>query len=91
MARSKITFEDILRWFALSGAVALVGSCLVAAFGFATGVLVPEYSGTLLRFLIAVLVVTAPYAELIERREQRLRRMSLEERLGFVPHAAQGR
>jgi hypothetical protein len=41
--------------------------------------------------MFAVLLVTAPYAELLEIRERRLRRMPTEERLGFQPHAAAAR
>jgi hypothetical protein len=86
MTRPRIEFEDILRWFAIAGTVALLAVFAVAGFGFATRTLVPVYTSAVIKFLFAVLLVTAPYAELLERREQRLRRMSLEERLGFVPH-----
>jgi hypothetical protein len=84
VAGQRIRYEDVLRWFALGGEIALAAAVAVAVVGLATDLLEPVY-GTSLRFLVAVLVVTAPYAELLELRERRLRRLSLEERLGFVP------
>jgi hypothetical protein len=86
MTRPRIEFEDVLRWFAIAGGVTLVVVFAVAGLGLATRMLAPVQASSLLRFLFALLLVTAPYAELIERREQRLRHMTPEERLGFVPH-----
>jgi hypothetical protein len=87
MQRRSIEFEDVLRWFAIAGAVAFVGSIGVALLGYATRTLAPFYGSTL-RFLFAVLLLTAPYAELVEIRERRWRRLSLEERLGLASHDA---
>ena len=87
MRRLAIRFEDILRWFAVAGAVALVGTLGTAFLGLATRTLAPFYGSTL-RFLYAVLVVTAPYAELLEVRERRVRRMPIEERLGLTVRSA---
>ncbi len=84
----RVRYEDLLRWFALAGEIAFLGAVAAAVLGLATDALEPFYGSTL-RFLFAVLLVTAPYAELLEVRERRLRRMSPEERLGFAPHAAQ--
>jgi hypothetical protein len=87
MTHRRIEFEDVLRWMALAGAGTLVGAVLATTLGLATKTLAP-YDGSTLPFLFAVLVVTAPYAELLEVRARRLRRMSVDERLGFVPHDA---
>lgn len=87
MERRSIEFEDILRWFAIAGAVAFVGSLGFTLVGLATRTLAPFY-GTTLRFLVAVLLVSAPYAELLELRERRWRRLPLEERLGLTVHGA---
>jgi hypothetical protein len=83
----RVRYEDLLRWFAVAGEIAFFGAVAAALLGLAMDVLEPFYGSTL-RFLFAVLLVTAPYAELLEVRERRLRRMSLEERLGFAPHVA---
>ena len=83
MTRRRIEFEDVLRWFALAGAISVLGAAAVSLLGFATGTLVPFYGSTL-RFLIATLLVTAPYAELLEVRQRRFRRMTAEERSGFL-------
>ena len=88
MARSKLEFEDVLRWFAIAGGVTLLVAFAIAGLGLATRMLAPVHGSSLLRFLFALLLVTAPYAELMERREHRLRRMRPEERFGFVPHGA---
>jgi hypothetical protein len=87
LAGQRIRFEDVLRWFALAGEIAFAGAVVVAIVGLAIDALEPFYGSTL-RFLFAVLLVTAPYAEMLEVRERRLRRLPLEERLGFVPRAA---
>jgi hypothetical protein len=79
--------ERLLRAFALAGAAALIAALVVAALGTVTRTLAPFY-GTTLRFLVAVLVVTGPYAELLERRSKHLRRVPAEERLGFAPRDA---
>jgi hypothetical protein len=76
--------EGLLRTLALAGAATLIGALLVAALGTLTHTLAPGYGSTL-RFLVAVLVVTAPYADLLERRTKRLRRIPIEKRLGFAP------
>ena len=76
--------ERILRIVALSGASTFLGSLAVAVVGTMTGALTPFYGNTL-RFLVAVLVLTAPYAELTERRSRRMRRLPTDERLGFAP------
>jgi len=76
--------EGLLRALALAGAATLISALVVTGLGTLTRTLAPFY-GTTLRFLIAVLVVTAPYAELLERRSKRLRRVPIEERLGFAP------
>ncbi len=83
MTRGRIEFEDVLRWFAIAGATALVGSLGLTAIGLITRTLAPFYGSTL-RFLLAVLLVTAPYAELLELRERRWRRIPIEERLGLA-------
>ena len=87
MTRRRIEFEDVLRWMAIAGATALLGAVALTGLGFVTKTLAP-YFGSTLRFLFAVLLVTAPYAELLEIRERRLRQMPIEERLGFQPHAS---
>jgi len=76
--------ERLLRALALAGAATLISALVVTGLGTLTRTLAPFY-GTTLRFLIAVLVVTAPYAELLERRSKRLRRVPAEVRLGFAP------
>lgn len=76
--------EHLLRSLAFAGAATLIAAVLVAGLGTATRALVPVY-GTTLRFLVAVLVVTAPYAELLERRSSQRRRIPAGERLGFGP------
>jgi hypothetical protein len=86
MKQPKFGLEDVLRWFAVAGGVTFLLTFAIAGLGFATQMLVPVYTSSLVRFLFALLLVTAPYAELLERRERRLREMSTEERLGFVPH-----
>jgi hypothetical protein len=91
MVRPKFGFEDVLRWFAIAGGVTFLCAFAIAGLGFATRMLVPVYTSSLVRFLFALLLVTAPYADLLERRERRLRDMSTEERLGFVPHGAPAR
>ncbi len=87
IAGERIRYEDVLHWFAVAGEVAFAAVIVVTIFGVATNMLAPFYGSTL-RFLFAVLLVTAPYAELLEIRAHRLRRMSPEERLGFVPYGA---
>ena len=76
--------ERILSTLALTGAAALIGALVVAGLGTVTRTLAPFY-GTTLRFLVAVLVVTLPYAELLERRSKQLRHVPAEECLGFAP------
>jgi hypothetical protein len=88
MTGPKLGLEDVLRWFAIAGGVTFLVAFAIAGLGFATQTLVPVYSSSLVRFLFALLLVTAPYAEFLERRERRLREMSTEERLGFVPQGA---
>jgi hypothetical protein len=83
MRKHRLYFEDVLRSLALAGAATFVVAMAVAVLGLATNLLEPFY-GTTLRFLFAVLLVTAPYAELIEVRKLRLRQLSTGERLGFV-------
>ncbi len=90
MVRHRLYFEDVLRALAVAGAAAFLVALGLALFGLATNVLEPFY-GTTLRFLIAVLLVTAPYAELIEIRKHRLRQLSTAERLGFVARNAETR
>lgn len=85
MTPRRIEFEDVLRWFAIAGAATLIGSLGLTVVGLATRTLAPFYGSTL-RFLFAVLLVTAPYAELLEIRERRWRRLPLEERLGLSAH-----
>ena len=80
-------FEDLLRSLAMAGAAAFIGALVLAVLGLATNVLEPFYGSTL-RFLFGVLLVTAPYAELIEVRKNRLRQLPTAERLGFVVHTA---
>jgi hypothetical protein len=87
MQRRSIEFEDVLRWFAIGGAAAFVGSIGLLLLGYATRTLAPFYGSTL-RFLFAVLLLTAPYAELLELRERRWRRLPIEERLGLAAHEA---
>jgi hypothetical protein len=87
MTRPRIEFEDVLRWFALAGVISVLGATAVSVLGFVLGALVPFYGSTL-RFLIAALLVTAPYAELLEVRQARFRRMTTGERLGFTAHDA---
>ncbi|MCI0636801.1 MAG: hypothetical protein L0206_23230 [Actinobacteria bacterium] len=53
-------------------------------FGLTTHLLAPYY-GTTLRFLVAALLVTAPYAELLESRDRRIRHIPVDERQGFRP------
>jgi len=77
--------EGLLRFLALAGAATLISAVTVLGLGTATRTLVPDY-GTSLRFLLAVLVVTAPYAELLERRSTHRRRIPADERLGFAPN-----
>jgi hypothetical protein len=89
MVRHRLYFEDVLRALAMAGGAAFLAALTVATFGLATNVLEPFY-GTTLRFLAAVLLVTAPYAELLEVRKHRLRRLSTAERLGFVARNAEG-
>jgi cytochrome c biogenesis protein CcdA len=84
---SSTDLERMLRALALAGGTTLILALAIAGFGALTHTLAPYY-GTTLRFLVAVLIVTAPYAELIERRSWYLRRMPTEERLGFVPGGA---
>jgi hypothetical protein len=91
MNHPKFGLEDVLRWFAIAGGVTFVIAFAIAGLGLATDLLVPVYTSSLVRFLFALLLVTAPYAEFLERRARRLRDMSPEERLGFVPHAAPSR
>jgi hypothetical protein len=86
MTRPRIEFEDVLRWFATAGCVTIAVASAIAGLGLATRTLAPSPGASLVRFLFALLLVTAPYAELLERRERRLRRLRPEERLGFVPH-----
>jgi len=76
--------EGLLRALAVAGATALIAALAVVALGTATRTLAPVY-GASLRFLVAVLIVTAPYADLLERRARRLRRIPLDQRLGFAP------
>jgi hypothetical protein len=80
---SAYDLERILRILALAGASTFLGSLAVAAVGTVTGALTPFY-GNSLRFLVAVLVLTAPYAEFEERRARRTRRVPADERLGFA-------
>jgi hypothetical protein len=79
-----VDLESLLRAFALAGAIALLGCIGVQVVGMATRALAPVY-GTSLRFLLAVLTVSAPYAELIETRARRTRAIPKEEWLGFSP------
>ena len=87
MSRRDIEFEDVLRWFAVAGAVSVLGAAAVSLLGLVTGTLAPFFGSTL-RFLVATLLVTAPYAELLELRQRRFRRMTAEERLGFTVRGA---
>jgi hypothetical protein len=91
MKGPRFGFEDVLRWFAIAGTITFLSAFAIAGLGLATQVLVPVYTSSLVRFLFALLLVMAPYAELMERRARRLRDMSTEERLGFVPHGALAR
>jgi hypothetical protein len=91
MKHPKFGLEDVLRWFAIAGGVTFAFAFAIAGLGLATKVLAPVYTSSFVRFLFALLLVTAPYAEFLERRERRLRDMSPEERLGFVPHGAPAR
>jgi hypothetical protein len=79
--------ERLLRAFALAGAAALIAALADAALGTVTRTLAPFY-GTSLQFLVAVLAVTVPYGELLERRSKHLRRVPAEERLGVAPRDA---
>ncbi|HEY7660905.1 MAG TPA: hypothetical protein VIC58_09945 [Actinomycetota bacterium] len=81
-----LDFERVLRACAIGGSIALLAAVAVTAIGALTRTLVPIY-GTTLKFLVATLVVTAPYAELIETRARRIRRIPIDERLGFAKHA----
>ena len=83
MRRNRLYFEDVLRSLAIAGQAVFIGALVVAALGIATNLLEPFYGSTL-RFLFGVLLVTAPYAELLEVRKHRLRQLSTGERLGFV-------
>ena len=83
MRRHRLYFEDVLRSLALAGEAVFIGTLVVATLGIATNVLEPFYGSTL-RFLFGVLLVTAPYAELLEVRKHRMRQLSTAERLGFV-------
>jgi hypothetical protein len=86
----RLYLEDVLRSLAVAGAVAFVGVLVVALLGLATNLLAPFFGSTL-PFLFGVLIVTAPYAELMEVRQRRLRRLPTAERLGFVVHDAAAR
>jgi hypothetical protein len=88
MVKHRLYFEDLLRALAIAGAAAFLGVAALALLGIATNLLEPFY-GTTLRFLIAVLLVTAPYAELLEVRKRRLRQLPTAERLGFVARNAE--
>ena len=85
MRKHRLYFEDLLRSLAMAGAAAFIGALVLAVLGLATNVLELFYGSTL-RFLFGVLLVTAPYAELIEVRKNRLRQLPTAERLGFVVH-----
>jgi hypothetical protein len=74
--------DRLLRSLAIAGAATLIAALVVGGLGAATRALAPVY-GTTLRFLLAVLIVTAPYAELLERRSSARRRIPADERLGF--------
>ena len=87
MRKHRVYFEDLLRSLAVAGAAAFIGALVLATLGLATNVLEPFYGSTL-RFLFGVLLVTAPYAELIEVRKNRLRQLPTAERLGFVVRTA---
>jgi hypothetical protein len=84
MKRRRVDFEGILHAFAVAGEIALLTVAVVGVFGLTTHLLAPYY-GTTLRFLVAVLLVTAPYAELMESRARRIRHIPVDERLGFRP------
>ncbi len=83
MWRHRLYFEDVLRSLAFAGAVTFLSALGVAALGIATNLLEPYYGSTL-RFLFGVLLVSAPYAELLEVRKHRMRQIPSAERLGFV-------
>ena len=83
MRRHRLYFEDVLRSVAFAGTAVFIGALAVGALGIATNVLEPFYGSTL-RFLFGVLLVTAPYAELLEVRKHRMRQLSTAERLGFI-------
>jgi hypothetical protein len=87
MRRRRVDFEGILHAFAVAGEIALLTAATIAVVGIGTHLLVPYY-GTTLRFLVAVLVVMAPYAELTESRARRVRHIPIDERLGFRPRNA---
>ncbi len=82
MRRRRVDFEGILHAFAVGGEIALFAAATVAIVGLGTHLLAPYY-GTTLRFLVSVLVVMAPYAELTESRARRVRHLPIDERLGF--------
>lgn len=84
MKRRRADFEGMLRAFALAGEIALLTSLGIVVWGALTHALAPFF-GTTLRFMVALLVLMAPYADLIERRARRYRGLSTEERMGFVP------
>ena len=83
MRRHRLYFEDVLRSLALAGAAVFIAALAVGTLGIATNMLEPFYGSTL-RFLFGVLLVTAPYAELLEVRKHRMRQLSTAERLGFI-------
>lgn len=87
MRRRRVDFEGILHAFAVAGEIALLIAATIAVVGMGTHLLAPYY-GTSLRFLVAVLVVMAPYAELTESRARRVRHIPIDERLGFRPRNA---
>ena len=87
MRRRRVDFEGILHAFAVAGEIALLTAATITVVGIGTHLLAPYY-GTSLRFLIAVLVVMAPYAELTESRARRVRHVPIDERLGFRPRNA---
>jgi len=87
MRRRRVDFEGILHAFAVAGEIALLTVATITVVGIETRLLAPYY-GTSLRFLVAVLVVMAPYAELTESRARRVRHVPIDERLGFRPRNA---
>jgi hypothetical protein len=80
---SSSTEPSLLRDVAVAGMAVLLLWVVAGVAGLATGTLAPVEDGVL-RFPVAVLVVMAPYAVLTEIRAQRLRRISPDERYGFV-------